>query len=512
MVFEDRSRVAIDLREKRTLESEGVPGTGDGFDAGTDGPVAHAGRIGELFISYNPGPMTSLCDLRLGDALTVLRTLPEQSVRTVITSPPYWGLRDYNTGEWVGGDPECDHQVRKNQKSPNRRNQGSQSSKAGSADQLIRTVCRCGAVRVDAQIGLEQSLDGYLARMVEVFAEIHRVLRKDGTLWLNMGDAYWHPAGSKGGQGKTGSVAGRSACASREVVSGHRGRKSGLKAKDLVGLPWRVAFALQAAGWILRSEVIWHKPAPMPESVKDRPSRSHENLFLFVKGRRYYYNAKAILEPFADMRQGADYAKRSRDAEGQGYIEGLGVEPLPVLPYPMPDAPNAIASPHGQGFTRRASQTKPVGGWNQGEGSHDAIDHSQPAPTGGRPTRERNRGGRTDGYTKPNNIDPSHNGGRNKRSVWTIPSQPFPEAHFATYPEKLVEPCILAGSEPGDLILDPFMGSGTTGLVARRLGRRFLGIELNPEYLAMAQRRIGDLANPTMFESSEDPHAPETSD
>jgi DNA modification methylase len=297
-----------------------------------------------------------------GDCRAVLPTLEAGSVQTCVTSPPYWGLRDYG---------------------------------------------------VEGQLGLEKTPEEYVSRMVEVFREVKRVLREDGTLWLNMGDSY--AANTKGSGGTESGTLQRADPSQRSNAgSFHADRRwqipPGLKPKDLVGIPWRVAFALQADGWWLRSDVIWSKPNPMPESVTDRPTKAHEYLFLLTKAERYYYDAEAIAEPavrVGDLPGGS--AKQVR----------LG------------DRPNVAKL-----------AVRPV----------DAQ--------------------------------------RNRRSVWTIATQPFPEAHFAVMPEALVEPCILAGSKPGDTVLDPFAGSGTVGKVAARHGRRFVGIDLNPQYVDMARRRI----------------------
>ncbi len=281
--------------------------------------------------------MTGGFEIRLGDALATLRELPTASVQCVVTSPPYWGLRDFG---------------------------------------------------VDGQLGHEATPERYVSALVAVFAEVKRVLADDGTLWLNLGDSY---AGSK--------------------------NTPNLKPKDLVGIPWLVAFALQADGWWLRCDIIWDKPSPVPEGARDRPTKSHDYVFLLAKSRRYYYDAASIAEPAVTAGSVHDYT---------------------------------------------------------------AYDHQKATRA---PRLQRNLflgRKRVTGRT------------RNKRSVWRISSQRFLGAHFATFPEKLVEPCILAGSRPGDLVLDPFCGSGTVGVVALRHGRRFIGIELNPEYAAMAKRRIID--------------------
>ena len=312
-----------------------------------------------------------MIDLRHGDALEVLRSLPAGIAQTCVTSPPYWGLRDY-----------------------------------GAAGQL----------------GLETTPEDYVSRLVEVFREVRRVLRDDGTLWCNLGDSYASSTGTKtnGPQqsrnGQQGVVGPRDKhpSASRANLTAFKNYGE-CKPKDLVGIPWRVAFALQSDGWWLRSDVIWAKPNPMPESVTDRPTKAHEYVFLLAKSERYFYDAEAIAEPSA---QPFGLARLT----GQHKMDAGGF------------------STNGHGASTLGS--------NQG-------------------TAERNR-----------------------RSVWTVTTEPFPEAHFAVMPQALVEPCVLAGSRSGDLVLDPFAGSGTVGVVALRHGRRFLGIELSREYVGMARRRI----------------------
>jgi len=270
-----------------------------------------------------------------GDSIDVLRTLPAGIAQTCVTSPPYWGLRDYGTG---GG-----------------------------------------------QMGLEQTPDEYVTNMVALFREVRRVLRDDGTLWLNLGDAFAD--------------------------------------KQMQGMPWRVAFALQQDGWYLRSDIIWSKPNPMPESVTDRPTKSHEYVFLLSKGPRYFYDADAIRE----------------DVTGNTHSRGTKKSP----PKSLVHDDSGMKVKNNRSFM---------------EATWDAVT------------------------------------ARNRRSVWTIPTEPFPEAHFATYPQALVTPCILAGSRPGDLCLDPFVGSGTTCLVARKHGRRCIGIDLNADYLNIAARRTQQLS------------------
>ena len=311
-----------------------------------------------------------------GDTRASLARLPERSVRCCVTSPPYWGLRDYGH---------------------------------------------------DGQIGLEQTPAAYVASMVEVFAAVRRVLTDDGTLWLNLGDSYTGNA-STGGTGKS------TAYAVRDLPNKNT---PGLKPKDLVGIPWRVAFALQADGWYLRSDIIWHKPNPMPESVTDRPTKAHEYIFLLAKSERYYYDHKAIAEDCVRGDAGSSFTSE----------------------YDLVTKP-------GVGLAPRKRTMPPIGGVKKAGGDNATYSGNTP----------------DFGTT------------RNKRDVWTIATQPYSGAHFATFPEALVEPCILAGSAVGDTVLDPFSGSGTTGAVAVRHGRNYIGCELNPAYIALSERRIGDEA------------------
>jgi DNA modification methylase len=309
----------------------------------------------------------------VGGCLDVLRTLDAESVQCVVTSPPYWGLRDYG---------------------------------------------------VAGQLGLERTPDEYVEKVVAVFDEARRVLRNDGTLWLNLGDSYAND--TKWG-GQTGGKHVSALPLHGNAGVGRGKRTTGLKAKDLVGIPWRVAFALQANGWYLRSDIIWHKTNPMPESVDDRPTRAHEYIFLLSKSPRYYYDAAAIKEPVT----------------GGAHARGNGVNPK--------------AKAHGPN-------------------SRAAVDRV-PRP---RPKQNESFSAAVTGLVDE----------RNKRSVWSVATFAYPGAHFATFPPALIEPCVKAGSRAGDTILDPFAGAGTTGLVADRLGRDSLLIELNPAYAEMMRRRI----------------------
>jgi len=374
-------------------------------------------------------------EIRQGDALERLREMPDESVQCCVTSPPYWGLRDYGTAVWEGGDPECDHRGR----GANRKGRETPGGRGGSMpsnETPFRDDCGlCGARRVDRQLGLEETPEQFVAAMVEVFAEVRRVLRADGTCWVNIGDTFC--AGARGERQPT-SLRGP------DVPSGWSNRSSpvrtpavpseGIKVKDLVGIPWMLAFALRADGWYLRRDIIWSKPNPMPESVTDRPTSAHEYVFLLSKAPRYFYDAEAIREP--------------------------GVWP-------------------GQSRSERG----PVDSQVPGAPSHNGL----------RQDKQRGHGRRHAGFNERWDAMPKEQQqalGRNKRSVWTIATRPYPEAHFATFPPDLVEPCVLAGSKPGDTILDPFAGAATTGLVATQHGRDFIGIELNPEYVQLGEDRI----------------------
>jgi DNA modification methylase len=434
-----------------------------------------------------------------GDALETLRRLPSESVHMCVTSPPFYGLRDYGTGIWEGGDEGCDHEPdadwMHSQFHAKSTLAGTGDSKTQSAAAKTRWYAndgscpRCGARRIDQQIGLEATPDQWLQSLVAVFREVRRVLRADGTLWVEVGDSYANVAGS-GRQGQTGVLAGGVDGYIRKLSNQQRGASAipaGLKPKDLVGAPWLLAFALRADGWYLRSDIIWARPNPMPESVTDRPTKSHSYVFLLSKSARYFYDADAIRE----------------DAT----------------------------------CTARPESSR----WN-GDAKHQ-------------------RDGRQLGTTGLGKNDPS--AGRNKRSVWTIATEPLPDEHYAAYPQALVEPCILAGTSErgvcpdcgapwlretetsyteagkgnanqarkgGDhiaamasrpyetrmlksvetlgwrpscdhqhepvpaVVLDPFLGSGTTALVARRLGRRCVGVELSASYCALIAKRTQQLS------------------
>ena len=351
------------------------------------------------------------CMLYVGDCLEVLKTLPDESVQCCVTSPPYLGLRDYQTAKWEGGDPNCNHRQtdRFSDKSGIRKasNQKTIEENNGKGVYYKEICAKCGAKRIDKQIGLEQTPEEYVNKLVDVFREVKRVLKDDGTLWLNLGDSY-------AGSGKGVSEEKRSK--NRQLNYPNKGETYGLKPKDLIGIPWRVAFALQADGWYLRSDIIWAKTNPMPESVKDRPTKSHEYIFLLSKIEHYYYNYEAILES-------SNWAH-----EDKRFITG------------------------------------PTSGGKTKTGIY-AINKSG-------------------AYRK--------DAKRNKRDVWTISTKPYRGAHYATFPEDLIIPCIKAGSAEDNIVLDPFNGAGTTGVVCVKLGRKYIGIDLNKDYIEMSNARIKD--------------------
>ena len=310
---------------------------------------------------------SSLWEIKQGDAIEVLKTMPDQCINTCVTSPPYWGLRDYG---------------------------------------------------VDGQLGLEPTPEEYVANLVEVFREVRRVLRDDGTLWLNLGDTY-------SGSCQTGGVNSISGKGKSQPHVKHK-RNTNLKPKDLIGIPWMVAFALRADGWYLRSDIIWHKPNALPESVTDRPTKAHEYIFLLTKNLKYYYDAEAIKEPIA-----ASTVERAKSK-------------------------NNASTRKDKGTAQWQSGLTP----EQQDKWYSNIDE---------------------------------NTVRNKRSVWTVTTKPFKGAHFAVFPPDLIEPCILAGCPVGGTVLDPFAGSGTTLLVATQHHRKSIGIELNPEYIEIAKRRLNSV-------------------
>lgn len=361
-----------------------------------------------------------------GDVRERLAELPLDSFDCIVTSPPYWGLRDYGTAKWEGGSGECDHVEPRNLGASRLRNDGREhvgpyhGEKAVVTGMPFRGACsKCGASRIDNQIGLEPTLTEYLDTMVAVCRELRRVLKPSGTFWLNVGDSY---AGGGRGGNPAESAFRKQATNLGSLVAPTPLSATGLKPKDLCMVPNRLAIRLQEDGWYVRSEIIWAKPNPMPESMTDRPTSSHEKIWLLTKSERYWYDVDAVRESFVDDRQGNPGAYRRTANEKKG-----------------------CGNPRGDGVFIAGG-----GGWEHG----------------------------------------ADRGGRNARNVWTIASQPYSEAHFATFPPELAERCIKAGCPTGGHVLDPFGGAGTTGLVADRLGRDATLIELNPSYVSLIKNRI----------------------
>ena len=408
-----------------------------------------------------------MIDIKIGDCREVLKTLPDKHFQTCVTSPPYYGLRDYGTATWIGGSENCSHigaTLGNNRNFIDEGGRGSNKASLSTGDCI-----KCGAKRVDSQIGLEETPEQFVESLVNVFREVKRVLKDDGTLWLNLGDSY-----SSGGRTTT---TNQSVRGDKDYGVTRPPPVEGIKPKDLFGIPWRVAFALQADGWYLRQDIIWHKPNPMPESVQDRCTKAHEYIFLLSKSPYYYYDNVAIKE------EAQDWGTRDR-TNGKYHNEGTGLNP------------------------------------------HTGLEKSYET--------------------------------RNKRSVWTVPTKPYKEAHFAVFPTNLIEPAILAGSSEKicsgcgtayrremvttdvpdrtvrdhmvgvipkrdkptrmnsknmlsltkedqgfvkqcdcntdkteqDRVLDPFGGSGTTALVADRHNRNATVIELNESYIEIAKNRL----------------------
>lgn len=334
-------------------------------------------------------------EIILGDCRETMRTLIAEGVKVqcIVTSPPYWGLRDYG---------------------------------------------------VAGQLGLEPTLPEFMAKMVEVFELCRNLLADDGTLWLNMGDSY---AANRGYQ--VASTLMNGDATNQAQAAGDRGSKvpDGLKPKDLVGQPWRLAFALQEAGWWLRQDLIWHKSNPMPESVRDRCTKAHEYLFLLTKSERYFFDSDAIKEDATGQMPGNRNPLKGAEKDEHRTRTGL---------HAYAEKARSARDSFRRDDSKRA---EPIPGQTVGTHRSDRAESAWDV-------------------TK-----------RNRRSVWTIATTAYHGAHFATFPEALVEPCVLAGSRPGDIVFDPFMGSGTVAQVASRLGRHYLGCELNPEYFALQRDR-----------------------
>ena len=351
--------------------------------------------------------------IEFGDCREIMRKWASQGVKaqTCITSPPYYGLRDYGTAKWEGGDPDCQHSISMPTKwNDPKRGTSVLRPEVGHRGGSSSNCHLCGAKRIDEQLGLEDTPEDYIKSMVEVFRCVWDVLEDDGTLWVNIGDSYCNSNGFARAspeyqrEGRNNMPAN-----DRKLDKLHA---TGLKTKDLIGIPWMLAFALRADGWYLRQDIIWSKPNPMPESVQDRCTKAHEYIFLLSKSHKYHFDHVAIKEPMKGEPE-------ARDKNAEGY----------------------------------------------------QADYSK-----------------GDRFSKGERVFGA-DGMANKRSVWTVNTKPYSGAHFAVFPTELIEPCILAGAPVGGIVLDPFMGSGTTAQVAQDLGRQYLGCELNPDYGKLQKKR-----------------------
>ena len=338
-----------------------------------------------------------------------MKLLPDNSVDCCVTSPPYFGLRDYGTSE---------------------------------------------------QIGLEETPELFIQKLVDVFSEVKRVLKPSGTLWLNLGDSY---AGGGGASGHTSETKNLGATTSTYGAIKSGGKRYGLKQKDLIGIPWMAAFALRSAGWYLRQDIIWHKPNPMPESVTDRCTKAHEYIFLMSKSAKYYYDHEAIMQDVAV----SSISRLCQDIEKQTGSDRV----------PGKSNGNMKASWNGSSFDK--------GKTGEMMGTRGGLKSGNKARKTGS-----ERGCPENTRSNVCGSVPWEGMKANKRSVWTVTTKPFSEAHFATFPQDLIVDCIKAGCPEGGVVLDPFMGAGTTAVVARKLNRNFIGFELNKEYIDIANKRL----------------------
>ena len=362
-----------------------------------------------------------------GDCREVLKTLPDASVDCCVTSPPYFGLRDYGACSCRKGRVQHESSTLS-------------GSQAGTPNHLGTACPACGGTgrlpHAESQIGVEATPEQFVFVLVAVFREVRRVLRDDGTLWLNLGDAY--AGGGRGGNPEDSPHRKQSTNAGSLVAASDI--PDGLKAKDLMGIPWRVAFALQADGWYLRQDIIWHKPNPMPESVTDRCTKAHEYIFLLSKSPRYYYDQDSIKVP-ATMSTIERLSQNVDSPKGSDRVPGKTNGPMKAV---------------GK-IDKQRGHSRSHAGFND---RWDAMEKAQQC-----------------------------SGTVNKRSVWTVATRGYDGAHFATFPPELIRPCVLAGCKVGGVVLDPFGGSGTTGEVAEAEGRNSVLIELNPQYVYLAEQR-----------------------
>lgn len=400
-----------------------------------------------------PVPAWSIPEARLytGDAIETLAGLPAESFDCVVTSPPYYGLRDYGTGRWVGGDPTCPHTARAAHTTPPTTHPaGNHPAATDRGDP--RRCGACGARREDRQYGLEPTPEAYVDTLRAVFVEIHRTLLPTGTVWLNLGDCYSAEPPGRATNARSSTLAGwQAAATTRELVrSANVDRTRFLPRKNLLGMPWRVVLALQADGWLVRNALVWSKTNPMPESVKDRLSTTYEFVFLLAKQLHYYFDLDAIRVPLA---------------RPQALTEGL-----------------VIGGANKGGHADVGATARRRGHSVYGAKYSDA----QPF-----------RRGRHGSALRPGTRhDARHPRGKNPGDVWRLPTRPLREAHFAAFPLDLPLRAIAAGCPPGGVVADPFSGAATTGVAALQLGRRYVGIDLHPNHTAIGVRRLCQTRHP----------------
>ena len=414
----------------------------------------------------------------VGDVREQLRLIPDESVHCVVTSPPYFGLRDYGTAQWVGGDESCGHCA------PQGGPSAKQESSAGTrAIQFASTCGKCGAVRIDSQLGLEATPEEYVASMVAVFRDVRRVLRRDGTLWLNLGDSYAHN-GASGGSSPDGPRKPRETDREKQLQMGYH-VPDGLKPKDLCGIPWRVAFALQADGWWLRSDIIWSKPNPMPESVTDRPTKAHEYIFLLTKSATYFYDQEAVREPhsrawWTEATGGMPNPNRNDGGDRQGNNPSSGRNARTIWEI----ATKPYAEAHFATYpTELVKRCILAGTSAHGCCSVCGAPWERVVEVDGETPRDRkNRLGES-----------------SYALAQSLAGRPAQGLDYAGGHGSGIRPSLTTGwcatcqheapLTPA-IVLDPFLGSGTTAAEAKIAGRDWLGIELNPAYVEMAKRRI----------------------
>ena len=403
-----------------------------------------------------------------GNNVDVLKTLPAESINCVVTSPPYYNLRDYGSATWIGGDENCDHKSIHAKRGMNPTNDyvKQSTSNEGMGVDFYTTCPMCNAMKQDEQLGLEATPKEYVENMVQVFKEVKRVLAKNGTLWLNLGDSY------------------------------STFDNNGYKPKDLMGMPWRVAFALQDDGWYLRQDIIWHKPAPMPESVRDRCTKSHEYIFLLSKSAKYYYDADAIKEPTVSAKGFTERMNGNKQSIEQKHYAVIEPEfRKEIIEYRDLPEHNVIKEYLSEWRNKANLTIQEIEDHFNSQAPHHWFETNGSYPSAVDWEELKLLLGFDDFWDKRMTTIYEKSGMkqtgeyRNKRSVWSINTASYKDSHFAVFPKELPMNCIKAGTREGDVVLDLFAGSGTTLQVAQELGRKAIGIDVKAEFLDMCLER-----------------------